>query len=74
MIANYTYGSELHCNVGDNIHLWSPRFHNRFQKRLPFACYLLASDSVISSKGWKEGRKKLCLSQVTHRLNVLHRV
>jgi hypothetical protein len=61
----------LHCNVGDYIHLWSPSFHNRFHERSQFSCYLLASDTVISSNGWWNWGRKLGLSQVTHRLNIL---
>jgi hypothetical protein len=63
----------LHCNVGDDMPLRSPRFHNRFQERSPFSCYFLANDSAISSKSWQEGWKNLCLSQVTHRLNIIYR-
>ena len=44
----------LHCNVGDDILLWSPRFHNWFQERSPFSCYLLASDSVINRESGLE--------------------
>jgi hypothetical protein len=63
----------LYCNVGDDIQLWSPRFHIRFHERLPFSCYLHSGDTVISGKRWRKWRRKLGLSQVTHRLNILHR-
>jgi hypothetical protein len=63
----------LFFNVGDDIHLWSPWFHNRFEERSPFTYYLLASNSVITSKSWQEGGKISCLSQVTYRPNIIHR-